>query len=93
MLVELLKSGKKVLFDCDDCTLYINPSKGNTFLVDSKEYKLLAQAKDTWCIIDGRPPQISHDFAAGKFIMVSSPGRDIIKDFDKPRCKTFYMPT
>ena len=92
MLVELLKIGKKVLFDSKDCTLYIDPN-GNTYRVNSYEYKLFAQAKDTWCIIDGRPPQISHDWSAGKFIMVSSPQRDIIKDFDKPRCKTFYMPT
>src|SRR5205823_371362 len=37
--------------------------------------------------------QISHDWSAGKFIMVSPPKRDFIKDFDKPRCKTLYMPT
>jgi hypothetical protein len=92
MLIKLLKSGKKVLFDCKDYTLYIDPN-GDTFRVNSDDYKLFAQEKDTWCIIDGRPPQISHDWSAGKFIMVSSPRRDIIKDFDKPSCKTFYMPT
>ncbi|CAB4417411.1 unnamed protein product [Rhizophagus irregularis] len=92
MLVELLKRGKKVLFDNKDCTLYIDPN-GSVYRPNSYEYKLFAQAKDTWCIIDGRPPQISHDWSAGKFIMVSSPKRDIIKDFDKPTCKTFYMPT
>jgi hypothetical protein len=92
MLVELLQRGKEVLFDCKDCTLYINP-RGEYFKVNSEEYKLIAPRENTWCIIDGRAPQISHDWSAGKFIMVSSPKRAIIKDFDKPRCKTLYMPT
>ena len=88
MLVELLQSKKPVLFDCKDCTLYIDP-QGVSFKVNSEEYKLLAK-NETWCIIDGKKPQVSHDWSAGKFIMVSSPKRDIIADFDKPRCETLY---
>jgi len=92
MLVELLKGGNSVLFDCNDCTLYIGP-QGIASKVNSDQYKLLAKNENTWCIIDGKKPQVSHNWSAGKFIMVSSPKRDIIRDFDKPRCKTLYMPT
>jgi hypothetical protein len=92
MLVELLKRGKIVLVDCKDCTMYISP-QGEAFEIDSNEYKKFARGENTWCIIDGRKPKISHDFSAGKFIMVSSPKREIIEDFDKQSCKTFYMPT
>ncbi|CAG8676130.1 16323_t:CDS:2 [Funneliformis mosseae] len=91
MLVELLQSKKPVLIDCKDCTLYIDP-QGVSFKVNSEEYKLLAK-NETWCIIDGKKPQVSHDWTEGKFIMVSSPKREIIADFDKPRCETLYMPT
>jgi len=93
MLVELLKKGNTVLIDCKDLTLYINP-QGETFEINSNEYKKFAQGENTWCIIDGREPQISHDFSAGKFIMVSSPKKEIIKDFVKAsKCNSMYMPT
>lgn len=40
-----------------------------TFRVNTDEYKLFAQDSDTWCIIDRRELQISHDFNIRKLIM------------------------
>ncbi|CAG8532944.1 4828_t:CDS:2 [Rhizophagus irregularis] len=93
LLVTLLKKGKTVLMDHKDFTLYINPKEKMTFIVNTDEYKLFAQDSDTWCIIDERKPQISHDFNVGKLIMVSSPKKELIKDFVKAsKCKSMYMP-
>ncbi|PKC75315.1 hypothetical protein RhiirA1_528911 [Rhizophagus irregularis] len=79
--------------DHKDFTLYINPKEKMTFIVNTDEYKLFAQDSDTWCIIDERKPQISHDFNVGKLIMVSSPKKELIKDFVKAsKCKSMYMP-
>lgn len=56
--------------------------------------KKFARGENTWCIIDGREPQISHDFSAGKFIMVSSPQNQTTKNFTKaPKCISMFMPT
>ncbi|PKK65793.1 hypothetical protein RhiirC2_868652 [Rhizophagus irregularis] len=93
LLITLLKKGKTVLMDHKDFTLYINPKEKMTFRVNTDEYKLFAQDSDTWCIIDEREPQISHDFNVGKLIMVSSPKKELIKDFVKAsKCKSMYMP-
>src|SRR5438128_273681 len=34
----------------------------------------------------------THDFGYGKFLMVSSPRKDLIADFVKENCMKFYMP-
>ncbi|CAG8643724.1 14822_t:CDS:2 [Funneliformis caledonium] len=90
----LLKQGKTVLVDHKDLTLYINPIEKMYFKLNVDEYKLLAQDSNTWCIIDGREPQISHDYNGGKYIMVSSPQKEIIKSFVKAqKYIKMYMPT
>ncbi|CAG8636613.1 557_t:CDS:2, partial [Funneliformis mosseae] len=80
--------------DHKDLTLYINPIEKMYFKLNVDEYKLLAQVSNTWCIIDRREPQISHDYNGGKFIMVSSPQKETIKSFVKAqKCIKMYMPT
>ncbi|CAG8791798.1 25152_t:CDS:1, partial [Racocetra persica] len=93
MLVELLKQGQSVLIDCKDCTLLISP-EGELYKIETSEYRQFASQPNTWCIIDGREPQVSHDFSGAKLIMVSSPKKGIVERFVKAqRCKIFYMPT
>ncbi|RIB26927.1 hypothetical protein C2G38_2063535 [Gigaspora rosea] len=93
MLVELLKQGQSVLIDSKDYTLFISP-KGEICKVMSTDYIEFALLPNTWCIIDGIEPQVSHDFSGAKLIMVSSPKKEIVEKFTKAqRCKIFYMPT
>ncbi|CAG8441789.1 14959_t:CDS:2 [Cetraspora pellucida] len=93
MLVDLLKQGQSVLIDCQGCTLFISP-KGELYKVETSEYREFASLPNTWCIIDGKEPQVSHDFSRTKLIMVSSPKKEIVERFIKAQqSKLFYMPT
>jgi len=94
LLVELLSKGQSVLIDNKDYTAFISPD-GKLRKVDRDQYFYFARLDNAWCIIDGKEPQVGHDFrGAKKLIMVSSPKKDIVGKFTKAkRTRTFYMPT
>src|SRR5688500_12422576 len=82
LLVDLLKKGHSVLIDNKDYTAFISPKNGGElFKIEKNEYILFAQLENTWCIIDGREPQVSHDFRGAKLVMVSSPNKEVIGKF------------
>ncbi|CAG8673861.1 1455_t:CDS:2, partial [Funneliformis caledonium] len=84
MLVELLKKGNKVIFDCKDCTLYIN-LRGESFTVDSKkEYLLLAQGK--FIMVSSHKRDIIGDFDKQKcktLYMQTWNEEELLKCWDK----------
>ncbi|RGB21947.1 hypothetical protein C1646_678189 [Rhizophagus diaphanus] len=95
MLVELLKQQKSVLIDYEGFTAWIEPN-GSILRIkdeDRSTYRQVVGQKDVWCIIDSLMPKFNHDLA-GKFILVSSPKKQVIEKFTKAqKSKKFYMPT
>ncbi|CAB4376823.1 unnamed protein product [Rhizophagus irregularis] len=95
MLVELLKRQKSVLIDYEGFTAWIEPN-GSLLKIkdeDRSTYRQVVGQKDVWCIIDSLMPKFNHDLT-GKFIMVSSPKKQVIEKFTKAqKSKKFYMPT
>ncbi|CAG8606537.1 11001_t:CDS:2, partial [Paraglomus occultum] len=63
------------------------------WILDDSHYAYRAKKDDVWCIIDSKKPRIDHDFSLGRFIMVSSPREEYIKNFNKyPHTLKMYMP-
>ncbi|RIA87921.1 hypothetical protein C1645_827138 [Glomus cerebriforme] len=89
MMSVLLKEGFDLLVDDSSYPhLYlITHDKMNAFNVEwvqNEDYGGVAERDNVWCIIDGKPPRVNHDFDTGKLIMVSSPKDLHIKNFCKP---------
>ncbi|CAG8721766.1 9251_t:CDS:2, partial [Funneliformis mosseae] len=85
----LLKEGSELLVDDASYPhLYlITRDEMNDFDVEwvqNVDYGRVAGRDNVWCIIDGKPPRVNHDFDTGKLIMVSSPKDLNIKNFCKP---------
>lgn len=85
----LLKEGSKLLVDDASYPhLYLITRDGmNAFDVEwirNEDYGRIAGRDNVWCIIDGKPPRVNHDFDTGKMIMISSPKDLNIKNFCKP---------
>ncbi|PKC54618.1 hypothetical protein RhiirA1_476967 [Rhizophagus irregularis] len=95
MLVELLKQNKSIVIDYKGFTAFINPKNHSVQMITNEyEYRRFAEQENVICIIDGVPPKINHDFTGPKLIMISSPKKELIKNFTKAqRTKTLYMPT
>jgi len=95
MMVELLKQKKSVLIDYEGFTAWIEPD-GSLLKIkaeDHETFRQVAGQKDVWCIIDSVMPKFNHDLV-GKFIMVSSPKKQLIEKFTKaPKSEIFFMPT